>query len=280
MLYVLTDPAAATSLGRLMNQEALTVNEARSSTHALLGSIKFDHPLFQPFADPRYADFTKIHFWKHRQLKLNDDVSRRVLAAFDNGDPFLLEQTVGTGRLLVATSGWHPADSQLALSSKFVPLIGGMFPRAANGIEQSQRNILEPVELPAAVTEQRAVRGPDGNESPLPADAKVFDAANEPGVYRLTLAGQETPLAFNLASDESRTSPLPVEELELRGAKVGTQPTAEQLAERQRQARIFELENRQKLWRWLIVAVLAILLIETALAGRLAHRTLQPQVST
>jgi anti-sigma-K factor RskA len=40
------------------------------------------------------------------------------------------------------------------------------------------------------------------------------------------------------------------------------------------------LENRQKLWRWLIIAVMAILLIETALAGRLAHRTLQPQVST
>ena len=281
MLYVLTDAAAAASLAQLMNRTEMTVEEARSQKHALLGSIKFDHPLFEPFADPRYADFTKIHFWKHRRLKLDDDESTRVLAAFDNGDPFLLEQTIGEGRLLVSTSGWHPADSQLALSSKFVPLISGMFPRATNGIEQSQRNVFEQVELPTAAdaAEKRIVRGPDGADRPLPAEATAYEDAVEPGIYRFTLGGQETPLAFNLAADESRTAPLPVEELEHRGAKVGTQPTAEQLAERQRQARIFELENRQKLWRWLIIAVLAILLIETALAGRLAHRTLQPQVS-
>jgi hypothetical protein len=281
VLYVLTDAAAAAGLGQLMNHEALTVSEAPPSDYALLGSIKFDHPLFEPFADPRYADFTKIHFWKHRRLKLADEKTTRVLAAFDNGDPFLVEQAKGEGRLLVATSGWRPADSQLARSTKFVPLIGGMFPRATGGIEQSQRNVFDQVELPAAAAaKQRIVRRPDGRDAELHADATVYDAANEPGIYRFTLGEERTPLAFNLAPDESRTAPLPVEELELRGAKVGTQPTAEQLAERQRQARIFELENRQKLWRWLIVAVLGILLIETALAGRLAHRTLQPQVST
>ena len=83
-----------------------------------------------------------------------------------------------------------------------------------------------------------------------------------------------------MRSKPSRTAPFAVEELENRGARIGTQPTVEQLAERERQARIFELENRQKLWRWLIVAVLGLLIAETALAGRLAHRTLQPQVST
>jgi hypothetical protein len=156
-----------------------------------------------------------------------------------------------------------------------------MFPRSAGSIEQSQRSVFDTVELPPTATaESRVVRGPDGADHQLPTEATVYSAADEPGVYRFTLGGEETPLAFNLAADESRTAPLPVEELELRGAKVGTQPTAEQLAERQRQARIFELENRQKFWRWLIVAVLVILLIETALAGRLAHRTLQPQVST
>jgi hypothetical protein len=38
------------------------------------------------------------------------------------------------------------------------------------------------------------------------------------------------------------------------------------------------LENRQKLWRWLIVGVLAVLVLETALAGRLAHRTMAQPV--
>ena len=30
---------------------------------------------------------------------------------------------MGQGSLLVWTSGWHPSDSDLALSSKFVPLL-------------------------------------------------------------------------------------------------------------------------------------------------------------
>ncbi|MEX2141066.1 MAG: BatA domain-containing protein [Pirellulales bacterium] len=280
-LYVLKDSSAGPGLARLMNYAALAVEEAAASDFALIGRVKFDHPLFAPFADPRFADFTKIHFWKHRRVNLPTEQTVQVLAAFDNGDPFLLQQSFGKGRLLVATSGWHPADSELALSTKFVPLLAGMFPQSTGGLKKSQRHVFETVELStAAANGERVVRRPDGAKLEMPADATSYDSADEPGIYQFVLGGEESRLAFNLSADESRTASLAVEELEHRGARVGTQPTAEQIAERQRQARIFELENRQKLWRWLIIAVLAILLIETALAGRLAHRTLQPQVST
>jgi hypothetical protein len=280
VLYVLNDASAGASLARLMNRESLAIEESTGEKYALIGRVKFDHPLFAPFADPRFADFTKIHFWRHRRVKLDANDSAEVLASFDKGDPFLIQQSIGKGRLLIATSGWRPADSQLALSTKFVPLLGGMFPRAAGGMEKAQRHVFETVELAAASgSGQRLVRRPDGAEHALAADTKVFDSTDVPGIYDFVQGGEEYRLAFNLAADESRTAPLAVEELEHRGARVGTQPTVEQIAERQRQARIFELENRQKMWRWLIVAVLGILLVETALAGRLAHRTLQPQVS-
>jgi hypothetical protein len=264
-----------------MGDESLVVEEATGRKFALIGRVKFEHPLFAPFADPRFADFTKIHFWKHRRVKLPALDTTAVLASFDNGDPFLIEQTIGKGRLFVATSGWRPADSQLALSTKFVPLLGGLFPRAAGGMEKTQRHVFEKVELSTTgASGRRLVRRPDGAEQELAAETSSFESTDEPGIYNFVLGSEENRLAFNLAADESRTAPLAVEELEHRGARVGTQPTVEQLAERQRQARIVELENRQKMWRWLIVAVLAILLVETALAGRLAHRTLQPQVST
>jgi hypothetical protein len=280
-LYVVKDLSAGSGLARLMNYPALTVEEAGARDFVLIGRVKFDHPLFAPFADPRFADFTKIHFWKHRRVNLPTDHAAQVLAAFDNGDPLLLEHSIGQGRLLALASGWHPADSELALSTKFVPLLSGMFPQATGGLEKSQRQVFETVELSVATAnDERVVHRPDGAKLELSTDATSFDSTDEPGVYQFVVGGEESRLAFNLAADESRTAPLAVEELEHRGARVGTQPTAEQIAERQRQARIFELENRQKLWRWLIVVVLAILLIETALAGRLARRTLQPQVST
>src|SRR2546422_9429177 len=33
-----------------------------------------------PFADPRFSDFTKIHFWKHRQLQTDRLPGARILA--------------------------------------------------------------------------------------------------------------------------------------------------------------------------------------------------------
>ena len=93
------------SLARLMNRQSLLVEEATGEKFALIGRVKFDHPLFAPFADPRFADFTKIHFWKHRRVKLEADDSTEVLASFDKGDPFLVQRSIGKGRLLIATSG-------------------------------------------------------------------------------------------------------------------------------------------------------------------------------
>jgi hypothetical protein len=280
LLYVLKEAAAAHGAAQLADLEAFEADEAPPRDFALLGRIQFEHPLFAPFADPRFADFTKIHFWKHRRVRLGEAPGVQVLAAFDDQDPFLFQRQIGEGRLIVATSGWHPADSQLALSTKFVPLIAGMFPPSDDGIGNTQRFVSEVVELPkSAPNAARTLRTPAGEQIELDASATTFADTHTPGVYRFAAGGQETTFAVNLAADESRTSPMAVEDLERRGARLGIQPTVAQLAERQRQARVFELENRQKLWRWLIIGVLAILMCETALAGHLAHKTLSQQVT-
>ncbi|PYK98698.1 MAG: hypothetical protein DME19_11480 [Verrucomicrobia bacterium] len=96
VLAVVRDASANHNLGELAGgvlQEA----EAGVSGYAMLGQIDFQHPLFAPFADPRYSDFTRIHFWKHRRVRFLDpqgggDLSgARVLARFDDGDPAFVE---------------------------------------------------------------------------------------------------------------------------------------------------------------------------------------------
>ena len=47
-------------------------------------------------------------------------------------------------------------------------------------------------------------------------------------------------------------------------------PSAEEI-DRRRQLHDTELERSQQLWRWLIVATLVVLLVETWLAGRLSR---------
>jgi hypothetical protein len=281
VLWVLKDaaPAQAQSLAAITGAGPVEVAEAPKSDFALLARVDFEHPLFAPFADSRFGDFTKIHFWQHRRVKLGAGTTARAAASFDDGDPFLIEQPVGKGRVLVATSGWHPADSQLALSTKFVPLISGLL-RGGGSREDDRAFVVgEPVPIPResgrspATPASTAVLAPDGARRELQGAATTFDGADQPGIYRVVRDGTETPLAVNLSPDESRTAPLAPEELEHFGARLGTKPPSDELATRHRQLQIIELENRQKLWRWGIVAVLGLLAAETALAGRLARRS-------
>ena len=100
----------------------IEVSEA-SGDYALFGEVDFTHPIFAPFADPRFSDFSRIHFWKHRRWTIPPNLPARVLAKFDDGAPALAQITIGKGNLLALAAGWNPADSQLAVSSKFLPLM-------------------------------------------------------------------------------------------------------------------------------------------------------------
>jgi hypothetical protein len=207
-----------------------------------------------------------------------------VLATFDDGDPFLLERPVGRGRVLIATSGWHPADSQFALSTKFVPLLDGLVRRRDGTAPDAQHYVYEPIPLPAVGANPaagRALVAPGGRRLELAgATATPPEAVDRPGIYRLTAGGRETPIAVNLPADESRTAPIAVEELERYGAKLGTAETAAELVERQRQLRQAELESRQKLWRWVILGVLGLIAAETLVAGRLVRRQQSEPIPT
>ena len=82
---------------------------------------------------------------------------------------------------------------------------------------------------------------------------------------------------MNLAVAESRTDPMESELLEAAGVKLTRSETplsdtAASDADRERQLQNRELERQQKLWRWLIVAAVLVLVAETLLSGRLSIR--------
>ncbi|MBK9138312.1 MAG: BatA domain-containing protein [Verrucomicrobia bacterium] len=286
VLFAPVSASAFATLGKLVAGAALGAVEERPAHYALLGELDFRHPLFAPFADPRFSDFTKIHFWQYRRLDLTALAEARVLARFDSGDPAIAELPVGPGRLLMFAAGWHPEDSQLALSSKFVPLLyaalelgGGRPPDSPPAWVGA--SIRLPVEgLPAGTP--LTLQPPNGVRISLPAGTVSFDGASAPGLYELAAGAERRRFAVNLDPAESRTSPLPADEFERLGVP-GGQPSVEPVREAQRQARLqnAELESRQKLWRWLLAAAVGILLLETWLAGWTARRqTLNPEAAT
>ncbi len=283
-----------------------TINEPASSRekYLLLGEIDFTHPLFATFASPRYNDFTKIHFWKHHSVKLTASATTRVVARFDNGDPALIERSTGRGRVLALLSGWQPETSQLALSSKFVPLIGALLDLACGGTESVESvSIGQPVRLdnlrrtedpgpvngPATDDEPESskqtardrqdgaivIQTPDGRDVRLEAGSNFTDT-NQPGIYRANVGSTETLFAVNLSATESNTAPLDLEQLEQRGVRFPVEQTRNERVDRIRQQRDTELEGHQKVWRWLIVLALTTLIVETWWAGRAEHGTAKP----
>ncbi len=285
VLVVLWTVDMADEMGRLLADDplhpaAFPLEESPfGDDFRLLGEIDFTHPLFVVFADPRFSDFTKIHFWKHRVISTEALKDAHIVARFDNDDPALIEFHRGAGTLWVLASGWDPYDSQFSRSSKFVPLLSTMLTGAGWGLGGVQFTVGDRIELTGMVSGADAldVVGPDGTKYPLAKGATSFDQTQKPGLY--TLHGGEEPiaLAVNLAAGESQTARLEVEQLERRGVRLGAGLSAKEDADRRRQLRDVELENKQKLWRHLIVVALAALIGETWLAGRKSGISQQPE---
>lgn len=263
----------------------ITVTEATVKRDAMLGDIDFEHPLFAPFAESQFSDFTGIRFWKHRSLAgfaaaTGETPGKtphggRVLARFDDGDPAFVEFKTGRGHVWVLTGGWHPADSQLARSSKFPPLMFRMLEQASGGTTRAQNLAVgSGIAWPRSVgeaTSTGSVRMPDGSVLKDVAIDRPFADTQRPGLYSLELEGATDVVAVNLAADESRTAPLPIEQLEALGVRLGAVATPKDVRrakERERQLQVEELEQSQKLWRWGVLTAIVLLLAETWLAGR------------
>lgn len=242
----------------------------------LLGEIDFTHRLFATFANPRYNDFTGIRFWNYCPVQLNptgeDDSAAeqpQMIARFDNGKPALWQQQRGQGTFYVLAAGWHPSESQFALSNKFVPFMEELLelctPRT---LAATSYTVGDTIGLPEFISaESRKVIGPAGNETEIAARATSFTEAHEPGIYTLQMSGEQHAFAVNLARSESDTVPLEPSQLEQFGVKLGMQATQAEEYERLRQLRDVELEHRQKFWKWLIVAALCVLALETGVAA-------------
>jgi hypothetical protein len=278
LLLVPPDRAAAESVAKLLGDVSLAAEPIKRSADDfyLLGEIDFSHPLFAPFANPRYNDFTRIHFWRYHPLQLGAASGARVLARFDSGDPWLVEQSLGKGRIWALTSSWRPDDSQLAVASKFVPLVGTLLDQACGSAGAYAGAI---VNAPIPLLREAAdllVKTPTGEMITLADDATTFRGASQPGIYLAGSGDKEFRFAVNLAPGESDTAALPLEQLEQLGLRFDSSvPLAEQL-DRLRQARDTELEGRQQVWRWLLVGCLSILILEIWWAGRAARPVAAP----
>jgi hypothetical protein len=247
---------------------SLVIAEAAVDEYAMLGEVNAHHPLLSPFADARLRDFTKIRFWQHRQVSWGNDEARKpeVLARFDSGDPALLLWPVGKGRLILMASGWHPSDSQLALSTKFVPLLFGWL-EAAGFSHEASRSLTVGDEF-ASSDSMDSIKTPDGIVIERP---KGIFRPDQPGFYQIKLGAESRIVSVNLVAEEGRIYPMEPQKLSEAGVKLASESSGSRIAVNaadQKSLDTRENESRQKAWFWVLLLLLGILAWETWLAGR------------
>jgi hypothetical protein len=278
LFYVPAESADVSPLATITDSAAPASTEA-GGKYVLFSEINFEHPLFSQFRDARFNDFTKIHFWKHRRLDMTALPKARTLASFDDGSPALVQLPVQRGAVYILASGWAPADSQLALSTKFVPFLYSLLeqtaPQAAHTL---QLTVGDPIPFPPDVEAASITLTKPDNTTTQWKKGEPFTATDTPGFYTST----QPPLTFaiNLDPSESRTAPIPEEQLTSLGLPLKIEAPKIAAATQKKNEQLLlatEQENRQKLWRRLLIGALALLLIET-LAAAIASK--KPALAT
>ncbi|MFN7874300.1 MAG: BatA domain-containing protein [Pirellula sp.] len=254
----------------LSNGEILGISEGSTIDYRLLQDIDFSDYFFSDLADAKYSDFTKVRFWKQRDLELRADHSFQVLANFDHGKPAVLRKSVGKGELNIMASGWQPEESQFALSSKFLPLMLRYVQAAL-----PEQNQLETVK----VGEQIRIAGPstltfpDGTKIEVPVEQTKSLLASTPGNYNIQYSdGQTRTISANLEPRESQLARIEPNRLLQWGVPLEERKAINPSEGMLRQMRAVELESQQGSWRWLLGIVLIAAAFESAFAWLRSHR--------
>lgn len=275
------------------NQTQVSISEAERKQHAMIASVDYRNSVFGALADPRFNDFSKIRIWKHRKVEwpgsiaTTDTPSRanateenkdptngasqaslQVLARLDDGAAWLIRQQAGKGNIWLLTSGWQTTESSFALSSKFIPVM-------MNLVDPNPRQLgftrVVDVGQAVEVEDQPPFKIIDQSGSEL--DSRAIDEATgkitfeKPGLYSVRGSKWSQQLAVQLPISESRLTPMDSSVLQQFGLATEKLQTDQEIADRLRQMKIEELEQQQKIWKWILVTGLAILLVETFVAG-------------
>jgi hypothetical protein len=249
----------------IFSGEQIEVSEAKVDDFLLWQNIDFRSPIFAPFNDPKSNNFAKIHFWKSRSIKFSDESKWERLVSYDSGEGAMWQRGLGSGTVYLLASGWQVSDSQFALSTKFVPVLMNMISRSQKPQQSIAWTVGKRVDA-SELTDVASVQTPDGKAVALEGGAFT---PQEPGLYECLLQeNKRQTAAANLVRSECQTDPLTSDQFEQFGINLDRMIDRETLEQNARQMRNTELEANQQWWRWLLVAGLVLVGLETMFSAR------------
>ena len=267
-----------TSFGELLpgRVESIQPDKIRRDQFSVFADINYQHPIFQPFSGPHHGDFGAARFFKFAKVKA--DSTAAILGKFDDGNIALLEKTLGRGRSLMLTSTLDLTWNDFSIRGVFVPFLYQSVDYLAAQVSYDDRRsqyyhlIGETVRLPDDV---KTVTSPSKAPFTLErseTEMALFTETIEPGLYSHDSTVRTGHFAINLDTRESDFTRLEIEEFVAAVINPVTESQeAQEMKSQANQLQSAEVERRQRLWWYLSMFLLTVVLGETFLASR-THR--------
>ena len=238
-----------------------------------LGYLDYSHQVFELFKAPRSGDFSAAHVFRYRTIDVTE--GDRVLARYDDGGVAAAERRIGNGRVVVWTSTLDDSFTDIAVKPVFLPLVHQLVRYLAN-YEQpaSWYTVGQVLDLAQRAKGRRdAIVVTPAGERIAQQNGKGLVELSEQGVYELRSPGaanaRPESIAVNLDPAESDLAPLDPRELIAAVTGRATPESAEPAAAEQLTQQ--DMERRQGLWWYLLLAGLGLLALESLIANRLSR---------
>lgn len=231
---------------------------------AMLGDAETSHPALAAFRGASVDAFASVRVREHPVIETAPDAA--VLLRYDDGDPALVAGAVGAGRTMVVAIPLDTRRGDFPLQPAFLPFLRGVVGWAAGHDAQSALAIAsgEPWLAPVAIRAP-VLRGPDGDITRAAGSSRLV-SVREAGIHEVyddrTAGLPAALLAVNVPGAETDLTAMDPGEL-LLGVAVAPPATAMSASEA-----TAAREARQLGWRWVLLALLGILMIESIVASR------------
>ncbi len=245
-----------------------------------IGDIDYDAAPLSVFRPPGGGTFATAVVGARAVLGPGGSAAR-VLARFADGAPWIVEQPVGRGRVVLVATAADLEWSDLPTRPVFVPLVQRLVLHLAGSLAAAadaetvagEERVLEAGAAQAGAVVTVTTPGGEAVEVPLqPAEGgsrAVFRGTTRPGFYAWSRPGAAGVFAVNPPRGESDLAPLGEEEVAARFAPV--RPELVDVVPDSGEGRVLRAGARS-LERPLLLALLAVLLLESLLAAPRVRR--------
>lgn len=237
----------------------------RCGTMRRLDMLDLEHPVFSAYRNSRVGAWFGGLFFDSVNLKLSPET--RVLAAFGDGSPAIVEKISGKGRLLVFAfllggrhGNWHA-------SSTFLPFWRELFAYASALRRESSRVGDQECSPSLVALPSGAVIRKQGSDVP----ERLPFIPDTPGNYVVENGAETYMFSVNVPVSESAWSLVPKDfsaKLSAICPNGGSDPLPVNISGAERMAALSH--SHDPVWRYLLAAALILMLLELPLSNRTA----------